>query len=67
MNIQDFYDMQSGKDKDELMETLEELTREQRATGELNNSKMEEIYEMLSPMLSPAQRQKMHEVISRLK
>ncbi|MDO4564518.1 MAG: hypothetical protein Q4C04_02745 [Clostridia bacterium] len=67
MNIQDFYDMQSQKDQSELMETLEEMTREQKASGDLNNSKMEEIYEMLSPMLSETQREKMREVIKRLK
>ncbi len=67
MNIQDFYDMQQGKDRDELMDTLESMTREQRASGEMNNSKMEEIYELLYPMLSEPQRTKMQEVIRRLK
>ncbi|MDO4544281.1 MAG: hypothetical protein Q4C01_06975 [Clostridia bacterium] len=67
MDLQDFYNMQSNKDGDELMSTLEEMTREQKASGELNNTKMEEIYEMLAPMLTEQQCEKMREVIKRLK
>ncbi|MDD3401529.1 MAG: hypothetical protein PHT58_07905 [Eubacteriales bacterium] len=67
MDIRDIYQSNQGKSEDELMSELETMTREQRASGEMDNSKMEEIYEMLYPMLSESQRAKMREVIRRLK
>lgn len=57
------YRMQSS---DELMETLLQLTAEQKRNGEMSESKMEEIYRMLSPMLSESQKARMREIIERL-
>ena len=61
------YGSLKGKSRDELMRTLTVMTAEQQQTGEMNNTKMEEIYRMLAPMLTEQQRQKMCEVIRRLK
>lgn len=61
------YSSLKGKNKDELMQTLAVMTAEQQQKGEMNNTKMEEIYSMLAPMLTEQQRQKMCEVIRRLK
>lgn len=51
----------------ELMDELNELTRQERAAGRMDNMVMDDIYEKLSPMLSPQQRAKMLEVLARLK
>lgn len=67
MDIFTQYEMLQNKNEQELMETLSELTKEQRANGEMNNLRMEEIYELLAPMLSEKQRRKMQQVIERLK
>ena len=65
--MQGFIAKNKGKSREELMGTLQHMVREQQARGELSPTKMEEIYQMLSPMLSPAQKEKMREVIARLK
>lgn len=62
-----FIKSHEGKSRDALLEELTDMTRQQKLTGEMSNTKMEEIYELLYPMLSPAQREKMLEVIARLK
>lgn len=67
MDIFTQYEMLQNKNEQELMDTLSELTKEQRKTGEMNNLRMEEIYELLAPMLSEKQRRKMQQVIERLK
>lgn len=67
MDIFSQYEMLQNKNEQELMDTLSELTKEQRKTGEMNNLRMEEIYELLAPMLSEKQRRKMQQVIERLK
>ena len=66
MDINEQYEAYRNKSGDELMETLVRLTAEQRGSGELNESKMEEIYRMLSPMLSAHQKARMREIIDRL-
>lgn len=66
MNLNDQYDAYRNQTSAELMETLLKLTAEQKQTGEMSASKMEEIYVMLSPMLSEAQRSRMREIITRL-
>ena len=66
MDLNEQYEAYRSKTSDELMETLIRLTAEQRETGEMNRSKMEEIYAMLSPMLSERQRARMREIIERL-
>ncbi len=66
MNINEQYETYRNKTGDELMETLVKLTAEQKRTGEMSESKMEEIYRMLAPMLSEHQRARMREIIDRL-
>ncbi len=66
MNLNDQYESYRGKTSDELMETLLKLTAEQKQTGEISESKMEEIYRMLAPMLSERQKAHMREIIDRL-
>lgn len=66
MNINEQYEAYRNKTGDELMETLLKLTAEQKRTGEMSESKMEEIYRMLSPMLSESQKARMREIIDRL-
>ena len=66
MNLNDQYEVYRNQTSDELMETLLKLTAEQKQSGEMSATKMEEIYLMLSPMLSEAQRSRMREIITRL-
>ena len=66
MNLNDQFEAYRSQTSDELMETLLKLTAEQKKSGEMSESKMEEIYRMLSPMLSEAQRARMREIIARL-
>lgn len=66
MNINEQYESYRNKSSDELMETLMKLTAEQKQSGEMNEGKMEEIYRMLSPMLSESQKVRMREIIARL-
>ncbi len=49
------------------MEELKRMTREQEQAGEMSPTRMEEIYSTLFPFLSESQREKMREVIRRLK
>ena len=66
MNLNDQDESYRGKTNDELMETLLKLTAEQKQTGEMSESKMEEIYRLLAPMLSERQKARMREIIDRL-
>ena len=66
MNINEQYETYRNKTGDELWETLMKLTAEQKSSGEMSEGKMEEIYRMLSPMLSESQRARMREIIERL-
>lgn len=66
-DMQRFVQAREGQSEDALMEELGAMTRQQRAAGELSDTKMEEIYRLLSPVLTEKQRQKMQQVISRLK
>ena len=66
MNLNDQYEAYRGQSSEELMETLLKLTAEQKQTGEMSESKMEEIYRMLAPMLSERQKTRMREIIARL-
>ena len=53
--------------EDALMDELRRMTLEQEQAGEMSPTRMEEIYAVLSPFLSERQREKMQEVIRRLK
>ena len=62
-----FLTVRKGSSEDALMEELKRMTREQEQAGEMSPTRMEEIYSTLSPFLSESQREKMREVIRRLK
>ena len=66
MNLNDQYETYRKQSGDELMETLLKLTADQKKNGEMSESKMEEIYRMLAPMLSERQKARMREIIDRL-
>jgi hypothetical protein len=66
MDLNKQYEAYRNQTSDELMETLLRLTAEQKSSGEMSESKMEEIYRMLSPMLSESQKARMREIIARL-
>lgn len=66
MDLNEQYEAYRNRSGDELWETLLSLTAEQKRSGEMSSGKMEEIYAMLSPMLSDAQRRRMREIIDRL-
>ncbi len=57
----------SGRSEAELFDALREETEKGRADGSLDNTRMDEIYELLSPMLTEAQRTRMQHVLERLK
>ena len=62
-----FLNERQSSGEDALMDELKRMTREQEQRGEMNPTRMEEIYRILSPFLSESQREKMREVIRRLK
>ncbi len=49
------------------MDELRRMTKEQEKAGQMPATRMEEIYQTLSPFLTEKQREKMREVIRRLK
>ena len=53
--------------EDALMDELRRMTQEQEQAGQMPSTRMEEIYQTLSPFLTEKQREKMREVIRRLK
>ena len=66
MDLNKEYETYRNKSGDELMETLVRLTAEQKQAGEMNETKMEEIYRLLSPMLTESRKARMREIIERL-
>ena len=62
-----FLQERQSSGEDALMDELKRMTKEQEQTGQMNPTRMEEIYATLSPFLSERQREKMREVIRRLK
>ena len=65
--MEKFLQDRQNSGEDALMDELKRMTREQEQRGEMNTTRMEEIYDTLSPFLSERQREKMREVIRRLK
>ena len=65
--VERFLTARKGSSEDALMEELKRMTREQEQAGEMSSTRMEEIYATLSPFLTEKQREKMREVIRRLK
>ncbi len=65
--MEKFVNDRQNSGADALLDELKRMTREQEQAGEMSPTRMEEIYSTLSPFLSEAQREKMREVIRRLK
>ena len=66
-DYQDVVEAYRGQSEEELLNTLAEMTDEEKKAGRLNNTKLDEIYEMLYPYLTEKQRSKMEQVLARLK
>ncbi len=66
-DINDALNTYRNKSEAELMDTLKAMTDEERKSGNMDDTKLDEIYQMLYPMLSDAQRRKMEQVLGRLK
>ena len=62
-----FLQERQSSGEDALMDELKRMTKEQEQAGEMSPTRMEEIYQTLSPFLTDRQREKMQEVIRRLK
>ncbi len=62
-----FLQQRQNNGEDALMDELKRMTKEQEQAGEMSPTRMEEIYQTLSPFLTDRQREKMREVIRRLK
>ena len=62
-----FLQQRQNSGEDALMDELKRMTKEQEQAGQMSPTRMEEIYQTLSPFLSERQREKMREVIRRLK
>ena len=62
-----FLQKRQNSGEDALMDELKRMTKEQEQAGEMSPTRMEEIYQTLSPFLTDRQREKMREVIRRLK
>ena len=62
-----FLQERQSNGEDALMDELKRMTKEQEQAGEMSPTRMEEIYQTLSPFLTEKQREKMREVIRRLK
>ena len=62
-----FLQQRQNSGEDALMDELKRMTKEQEQAGEMSLTRMEEIYQTLSPFLTDRQREKMREVIRRLK
>ena len=62
-----FLQQRQNNGEDALMDELKRMTKEGVQAGEMSPTRMEEIYQTLSPFLTGRQREKMREVIRRLK
>ena len=62
-----FLQQRQNSSEDALMDELKRMTKEQEQAGQMSPTRMEEIYQTLSPFLTDRQREKMREVIRRLK
>ncbi len=65
--MEQFLQQRQNSGEDALMDELKRMTKEQEQAGEMSPTRMEEIYQTLSPFLTDRQREKMREVIRRLK
>lgn len=55
-----------GKSQNELMEELKRMIAAERAAGRLSDARIREVTNMMGAMLSPAERERMEQVLSQL-
>ena len=61
-----FLQQRQNSGEDALMDELKRMTKEQEQAGQMSPTRMEEIYQTLSPFLTDRQREKMRVVIRTL-
>ena len=66
-DIAEFVRENSNQSEDALMNQLKSMTDAERTAGNMDNTKLDEIYRKLYPFLNAGQRRKMEEVLARLK
>ena len=57
----------SKHSKEELFDSLKSMSDKERAEGGKPENRLDEIYRTVSPMLTPAQKQRMEELMRRLR
>lgn len=65
--VQQAVEQYQGKSETELMSDLQAMVGAERAAGTLDNARIDSIAAMLSPMLDPAQQQRMQTIMRQLK
>lgn len=63
-NLAKYYD---GKGEDQLIKDIYNNVKAQKESGKLTNAQIEQFAKTVSPMLSPSQREKLSELVIRLK
>ena len=66
-SVQKVVDQYQVKIEAELLHELQRMTGSQRATGNLDDARMQQIAGMISPMLTPEQQQRMAQILNNLK
>lgn len=66
-DIKDLYDKYSNYSHDQLMQELLQQTANKKADGSLNNEKLLELQNKLSPFLNDTQSKNLKDIIERLK
>ena len=66
-SVTDFYNANKGKSEDELLESIFREAAKNKANGTLTNAEIDAFVTMLSPRLSPSQRQKLQRLAAALK
>lgn len=63
-NLAKYYE---GKGEDQLIKDIYNNVKAQKESGKLTNAQIEQFAKTVSPMLSPAQREKLNELVIQLK
>ena len=63
----DFAKYYDGKGEEQLIKDIYNNVKAQKESGKLTNAQIEQFAKTVSPMLSPAQREKLNELVIQLK
>lgn len=66
-SVTDFYNANKNKSEEELLTAIFEEAAKNKASGTLTNAEIDAFVTMLSPRLSPTQRQKLQRIAKALK